>query len=89
MLERDREGIDYVLHSVRENYVKFIRLWFTDILRSLKGVAVTVEELESELVRNALGEHVFQSFIRNKKIEWDRYSSQVTDYEIKNYLPTL
>ena len=50
--------------------------------------AVNLTE-ESELVRNALGEHVFQSFIRNKKIEWDQYSSQVTDYEIKNYLPTL
>ena len=51
MIERDQEAIDYVLHSARENDVKFIRLWFTDILGNLKGVAVTVEELESALTR--------------------------------------
>ena len=44
---------------------------------------------ESELLRKALGEQVFHSFIRNKKIEWDSYRSQVTDYEIKRYLPVL
>ena len=43
----------------------------------------------SDLVRRALGDHVFDSFIRNKKIEWDTYRSQVTDYEIKRYLPIL
>ena len=51
MLERDQDGIDYVLHNARENDVKFIRLWFADILGNLKGVAVTVEELESALTR--------------------------------------
>ena len=44
---------------------------------------------KSELVRKALGDHVFHSFIENKKIEWDRYRTQVTDYELKNYLPIL
>ena len=44
---------------------------------------------ESELVRNALGDSVFKSFVENKKIDWDRYRSQVTDYEIARYLPTL
>ena len=51
MLKRDPEAIEYVLHTARENDVKFIRLWFTDILGSLKGVAVTVEELENALTR--------------------------------------
>ena len=44
---------------------------------------------ESELVRNALGDSVFDSFVENKKIDWDRYRSQVTDYEIARYLPAL
>ncbi|CAI8023935.1 Glutamine synthetase [Geodia barretti] len=44
---------------------------------------------ESELVRNALGDSVFKSFVENKKIDWERYRSQVTDYEIARYLPTL
>lgn len=43
----------------------------------------------SELLRSSLGDHVFKVFIQNKKIEWDRYRSQVTDYEIKRYLPIL
>jgi len=44
---------------------------------------------ESEVVRKALGDHVFEAFITNKKIEWDQYRIQVTDYELKKYLPTL
>ena len=43
----------------------------------------------SELVRRALGESVFQSFIENKRIDWERYRKQVTDYEIARYLPAL
>lgn len=43
----------------------------------------------SELVRKALGDHVFYTFIKNKKVEWDRYRIYVTDYEINNYLPIL
>ncbi len=44
---------------------------------------------ESELVRNALGDSVFRSFVENKRIDWERYRSQVTDYEIARYLPAL
>lgn len=44
---------------------------------------------KSQLVREALGDHVFNSFIQNKKVEWERYRTQVTDYELKNYLPIL
>lgn len=43
----------------------------------------------SELLKKALGGHVFESFIRNKKIEWERYRSHISDYELKNYLPVL
>ena len=44
---------------------------------------------DSELVRKALGDHLFNSFIKNKKIEWDLYRTQVTDFELKRYLPIL
>jgi len=44
---------------------------------------------KSKLVKEALGEHVFNAFITNKKIEWDRYRVQVTNYEIERYLPIL
>jgi glutamine synthetase len=44
---------------------------------------------KSQLVREALGEHAFNSFIQNKKVEWDRYRTHVTDYELANYLAIL
>jgi glutamine synthetase len=44
---------------------------------------------KSEVVRRALGDHVFDAFIQNKIIEWDQYRTQVTDYELKRYLPIL
>ena len=44
---------------------------------------------DSELVAEALGEHVFEFFLRNKRVEWDEYRSQVTPFEIAKYLPTL
>ncbi len=45
-----RKDKEYVLKSARDQGVKFIRLWFTDILGFLKNVAITVEELEQALV---------------------------------------
>jgi glutamine synthetase len=44
---------------------------------------------KSELVKKALGDHVFNSFIENKKKEWDEYRIHVTEYETKKYLPIL
>jgi len=38
-----------VLKMVKENNVKFIRLWFTDILGQLKSFAITDKELEGAL----------------------------------------
>ena len=42
---------------------------------------------ESELVRNVLGEHIFEWFLRNKREEWETYQRHVTPYEIERYLP--
>ncbi|CAN5739783.1 type I glutamate--ammonia ligase [soil metagenome] len=44
---------------------------------------------ESELVAEALGEHVFNWFLRNKRAEWDRYQEHVSRYELDTYLPML
>ncbi len=54
---------------------------------SLQEAVMLTEQ--SSLVRNALGEHVFANFITNKKVEWDMYRTQVTEYEIQRYLPIL
>jgi glutamine synthetase len=44
---------------------------------------------DSELVADALGEHVFEWFLRNKRREWDRYQRHVSRYELQEYLPIL
>ena len=36
---------EYVLKMAKEHDVKFIRLWFTDILGMLKSFAITVSEI--------------------------------------------
>jgi glutamine synthetase len=50
--------------------------------------AVSLVE-KSQLVREALGDHIFNKFIENKKIEWDRYRVHVSEYEIEKYLPIM
>ncbi len=49
--ENGPERVEYqhVLHACREHDVKFVRLWFTDILGSLKSVAITIDELPKAL----------------------------------------
>jgi glutamine synthetase len=46
-----KEGKDYVINMAKEHDVKFIRLWFTDILGMLKSFAITVEELDNALTQ--------------------------------------
>jgi len=49
-----------------------------------------IAEMESsELVRETLGDHIFNKLLANKKMEWDACRIAVTDYEIKKYLPFL
>ena len=43
----------------------------------------------SDLVAEALGEHVFDWFLRNKREEWARYQHHVSEFELETYLPVL
>jgi glutamine synthetase len=43
----------------------------------------------SDLMAEALGEHVFNWFLRNKRAEWDRYQHHVSRFELETYLPIL
>jgi glutamine synthetase len=60
-------------------------------IESLPGslAEAIVETENSDLVREALGDHIFEKFITNKKIEWDQYRTHVSEYEMKKYLPIL
>ncbi len=43
----------------------------------------------SVMVKNVLGEHIFNKLIANKKVEWDAYRTHVSQYEINEFLPFL
>ncbi|MGZ4121536.1 MAG: glutamine synthetase family protein [Actinomycetota bacterium] len=65
--------------------------------RAARGIASLPEDLadairemeRSELVAEALGEHVFEEFLRNKRLEWDSYRTYVSPFELERYLPLL
>jgi glutamine synthetase len=65
--------------------------------RAAEGIASLPQSLgealglmeTSELVAEALGEHVFDYFLRNKRTEWDDYRAQVTPWELTQYLGEL
>lgn len=42
----NQQNIDYVLRSVEQRDVRFVRLWFVDILGRLKNFAISPEDLE-------------------------------------------
>ena len=44
---------------------------------------------KSDLMRETLCDHIFETLISNKMVEWDNFRTAVTDYEIKSYLGTL
>ena len=95
MLAAGLEGIEKnykIPEAIEENVYEM-----TEAERRAKGIETLPSSLaeaiqlteKSELVRKALGDHIFEAFIKNKKIEWDNYRTQVTDYELKKYLPIL
>lgn len=60
-------------------------------IQSLPGslYEAIVETEKSALVREALGDHIFNKFLENKQIEWDAFRTHVSQYEIERYLPIL
>ena len=59
-----------------------------DTLPASLADALRVME-RSELVHEALGEHIFEWFLRNKRAEWRAYKTHVSGYEIDRYLRAL
>jgi glutamine synthetase len=54
-----------------------------------QSLAEALDAMErSDLVRETLGDHIFEWFIRNKRAEWAEYKAQVTPFELERYLPS-
>lgn len=60
-------------------------------IRSLpQSLIEAIEEAESSaFLREALGSHVLESLVKNKRIEWERFRRHVTDFELSEYLQVL
>ncbi|MGE0877089.1 MAG: glutamine synthetase family protein [Acidimicrobiia bacterium] len=69
----------------------------TDTERVAEGIqqlpaslAEALDAMEkSDLVADALGEHIFEWFVRNKRSEWWGYKTQVTKYELDRYFASV
>jgi len=95
MLAAGLEGIEkgYELPAEASNNIYEM----TDEEREAAGIGTLPGDLYeaikiaegSALLRSALGDHVYDYFLRNKKAEWDAYKAQVTEYELKRYLSIL
>jgi glutamine synthetase len=57
-------------------------------IKELPGtLGEALDELEKDMViRDALGDHVFNHFVDAKRAEWDEYRTQVSGWELERYL---
>ena len=69
------------------NDAELAQLGIEQLPQSLSDALKVMER--SELVQEALGEHIFEWFLRNKRNEWRGYKTHVSAYEIERYLRTL
>ncbi|MFH1437654.1 MAG: glutamine synthetase family protein [Pseudomonadota bacterium] len=95
MLAAGMDGVEKGMKppsSIEENIYEMAPLE-----RSNRDIGILPEDLfeairearKSELLRDVLGDHIFEKFIENKYIEWDRYRIQITRWEIDQYFTTL
>jgi len=52
------------------------------------GKSLRITE-QSEIIKRALGQHIFERFIEIKKKEWEEYRIQLTKFELEKYLSVL
>ena len=84
-VEKGMELADPVEESLYEMTPERIRE--KGILELPGTLGEAIDELErDEVVREALGEHVFSRFVEAKRREWDEYRMQVTEWEVERYL---
>ena len=76
-------GSDVLKMTAEERSVAGVRRLPSNLSEAIRAME------SSELVRDALGEHVFSWFLRNKRREWARYEEHVSQYELEEYLPVL
>lgn len=95
MLAAGLDGIELGLEApdpVEEDVYHFDDRQLAELnIVSLPGtLEEALDELErDEVIKAALGDHVYEAFMRAKRVEWDEYRIQVTDWELNRYLEML
>lgn len=52
-----------------------------------RNMFTALEEMEKSMVAQiALGDYIYETYLNDKKMEWNEYRTQITDWELKNYL---
>ena len=60
------------------------RLRIDDLPHNLEEA---INELEKDqVIKDALGEHIYSNFVEAKRQEWQEYITQVSQWELDNYL---
>ncbi len=89
-LKKDALGVDAIgsfTGAATGVRVEFYDASAESLPSSLSEAIAAMEK--SQLVREVLGEPVFEYVLRNKRAEWQEYRRQVTAFELDRYLPVL
>jgi glutamine synthetase len=95
MLAAGLEGIEHEYELPPEASNNIYEM--SDDERTTAGIRSLPEDLveaihlaeQSAVLREALGAHVHEYLIRNKRAEWDAFKSYVSPFELERYLPIL
>ena len=76
-------------NQVEENIYEMTRKELKQAgIKSLPGTLYEAIELmkKDDVVKDSLGEHIVNEFMMSKAIEWDKYRTYVTQWELEHYL---
>ena len=87
-IEKKLEAPDPVERNIYALTEKELEKYGIEQLPESLGHALSLMT-NSTLVKETVGDHVFENFLHVKNKEWEEFRMQVTPWEIDRYLPTL
>lgn len=92
LIEAGLEGIENKIQAPQEEKNNLYKMTIEEVKEL--GIEVLPENLKeaieefktNELAKKTFGEHLFNTFIKEKEAEWDQYRLSITEWERKRYL---
>ena len=81
LVPRSNKYLPAVDRVVSINITGFLKKYFVNYFNKF-----FFERSEDEVVKAALGSHIYTSFVEAKRIEWASYATFVSQWEVDNYL---